>query len=98
MLILSWFDWRTWFQLIFSKSSRNGWLLNFSQSWDLMLYLIGGEFEKNSGSIKNYGRWSDILNETFPDIALLASGFGILQKVLSVRVLLLWDILVDRRI
>ena len=45
-----------------------------------MLYLGGGEFEKNSGSIKNCGRWSDILDEMFPDMALLASGFGILQK------------------
>ena len=34
----------------------------------------------------------------FPDIALLTSGFGILQKILSIRVLLLLDILVGRRI
>ena len=34
----------------------------------------------------------------FPDIALLTSGFGILQKILSFRVLLLLDILVGRRI
>ena len=33
----------------------------------------------------------------FPDIALLTSGFGILQKI-SVRVLLLLNILVGRRI
>ena len=33
----------------------------------------------------------------FPDIALLTSGFGILQKI-SIRVLLLLDILVGRRI
>ena len=33
-----------------------------------------------------------------PDIALLTSGFGILQKILSIRVLLLLDILVGRRI
>ena len=98
MLILPWFDWRTWFQLIFSKSLRNYWLLNFFQSWDIMLYLVGGEFQKNSGSIKNCGRWSNIPDEMFPDIALLASGFGILQKILSLRVLLLLDILVGRRI
>ena len=63
-----------------------------------MLYLVGGDFEKNSGSIKNCGRWSDILDEMFPDIALLTSVFGILQKILSIRVLLLLDILVGRRI
>ena len=34
----------------------------------------------------------------FPDIALLTSVFGILQKILSIRVLLLLDILVGRRI
>ena len=63
-----------------------------------MLYSVGGDFEKNSGSIKNCGRWSDILDEMFPDIALLTSGFGILQKMLSIRVLLLLDILLGRRI
>ena len=65
-----------------------------------MLYLVGGEFEKNSGSIKNCGRWSNTLDEMSPDIALLASGFGVLQKMLSIRVLLLLDIryLVGRRI
>ena len=34
----------------------------------------------------------------FPDIALLISVFGILHKILSIRVLLLLDILVGRRI
>ena len=86
MLTLCWFNWRTWFQLIFSKSSRNDWLSNFSQSWDIMLYLVGGEFGKKSGCIKNCGRWSDILDGMFPDIALFTSGFAILQKILSVRV------------
>ena len=43
-----------------------------------MPYLVGGDFEKNSGSIKNCGRWSDILDEMFPEIALLTSVFGIL--------------------
>ena len=62
-----------------------------------MLYLVGGEFEKNSGSLKNCGRWSEILDEMFPDIALLTSGFGILKIILSIRVLLLLDILVGRR-
>ena len=96
ILTLSWFNWRTWFQLMFSKSSRNDWLLNFSQSWYTKLYLVGGEFGRNSGSIKNCGRWSDILKEMFPDIALLTSGFGILQKI-SIRVLILLDILIGRR-
>ena len=58
----------------------NDWLLNFSQSWDIMLYLVGEDIEKNSGSIKNCGRWSGILDEMFPDIALLTKGFGIFQK------------------
>ena len=73
----------------------NDWLLNFSQSWDIMLYLVGEDIEKNSGSIKNCGRWSGILDEMFPDIALLTKGFGIFQKY---RVLLLLGILVGRRI
>ena len=63
-----------------------------------MLYLVGGKFDKNSGSIKNCGRLSNQLNEMFPGIALLTSGFGILQKILSIRILLLVDILVGRRI
>ena len=50
-----------------------------------MLYLVGGDFEKNSGSIKNCGRWSNILDEMFPDTALLTSGFGILQKISSIK-------------
>ena len=63
-----------------------------------MLYLVRGDFEKNSISIKNCGRWSDILDEMFPGIALSTSVFGILQKTLSIRVLLLLDILVGKRI
>ena len=51
-----------------------------------MLYLVGRDSEKNSGSIKNCGRLSDVLDEMFPDIALLTSGFGMLQKILSIRV------------
>ena len=98
MLTFFWFNWSTWLQFVFSKSPRNDWLLNFSQSSDIMLHLVGGDFEKNSGNIKNCGRWSDILDEMFPDIALLTSVFGILQKILSIRVLLLLDILVGRRI
>ena len=60
-----------------------------------MLHLVGGDFEKNSGIIKNCGRWSDILDEMFPD---MTSRFGILQKILLVRILLLLNILVGRRI
>ena len=80
MLTLSWFNWSTWFQLIFSKSSRNDWLLKFSQSWNITLHFVGGELEKKFVSIKNCGGWPDILNEMFPDIELLTSGLGILQK------------------
>ena len=98
MLILFCFNWRTWLQFIFVKPSRNDWLSNFSQSCDIMLYLVGGDFGKNFGSINNCRRWSDILDEMFPDIALLISEFGILQKILSIRVLLLLDVLVGRRI
>ena len=39
----------------------NDWLLKFSQSWNIILYFVEGEFEKKSGSINNCGRWSDIL-------------------------------------
>ena len=63
-----------------------------------MLYFVGGEYEKKSGSLKNCGRWSDIIDEMFPDIALLTSGLGVLQKVLSIRVLLFLDIMVGRAI
>ena len=63
-----------------------------------MWYLVRGDFDKNSGSVKNCRRWSDILDEMFPDFALLTSGFGILQKILSIRVLLLLGSLVGRRI
>ena len=60
------------------------------------LYLVGVEFENKSGNIKNCGRWSDMLNETFPKIVLLTSGLGILQNVLSMRVLLFLQTLVGR--
>ena len=63
-----------------------------------MLYFVGGEYEKKSGSLKNCGRSSNITDEMFPDIALLTSGLGILQKVLSIRVLLFLDIMVGRTI
>ena len=45
-----------------------------------MLYFVGREFARKSGSIRNCGRWSDILIEMFPDIALLTIGLYILQK------------------
>ena len=46
-----------------------------------MLNFVGGELEKKSASIKNCGRWSDVLDEMFWDIAVLTSGLGILQKI-----------------
>ena len=45
-----------------------------------MSYLVGIEFEKKSGSIKNCGRWSDILNKMFPEIALLTNWLGMLHN------------------
>ena len=63
-----------------------------------MLYLVGVELEKKSFNKKNYGRLSDILNEMFPEIALLSSGLGILQNVLSMRVSLFLQTLVGKRI
>ena len=39
-----------------------------------------------------------MVNGIFPDIALLSCGLGKLQKILSIRVLLLLDIMVGRRI
>ena len=53
-----------------------------------MLYLVDIEMEKISGSMKNYGRWSDILDEMFPEMVLFSNGLGILQNVLSINVLL----------
>ena len=58
-----------------------------------MLYLVGEEFQKKPGSMKNFERRSNL-----PDIAFLTSGVGILQKLLSVRVLMLLDILVGKKI
>ena len=63
-----------------------------------MLYLVGVELEKKSFNKKNYGRLSNILNEMFPEIALLSSGLGILQNVLSMRVSLFLQTLVGKRI
>ena len=51
-----------------------------------MLYLVEVELEKNVGTKNNCGRWSDTLNEIFPEIAVLIYGFGILQNIMSVRV------------
>ena len=70
----------TWFQLIFSKSSKQDWLLNFSQPWDIMLYLVRGEFEKKSGSIKNCGRWSDILDGCFQALHFWPVGWVYYKK------------------
>ena len=53
-----------------------------------MLYLVDIEMEKISGSMKNYGRWSDILDEMFPEMVLFSNGLGILQNILSINVLL----------
>ena len=56
------------------------------QSSEIMLYLVEVELEKNVGTKNNCGRWSDTLNEIFPEIAVLIYGFGILQNIMSVRV------------
>ena len=56
-------------------------------------YRIGNK----SGSIKNCGRWSDILDEMFPEIAVLTNGLGVLQNILSISVLLFLQTLVGRR-
>ena len=53
-----------------------------------MLYLVDIEMEKISGSMKNDGRWSDILDEMFPEMVLFSNGLGILQNILSINVLL----------
>ena len=63
-----------------------------------MLYLAGVELEKKPFNKKNYGRLSNILNEMFAEIALLSSGLGILQNVLSMRVSLFLQTLVGKRI
>ena len=61
-----------------------------------MLCLVGVELEKNSGTKRNYGRWSDTRHETFPEIAVLINGFGIFQNILPILQLL--HILISRRI
>ena len=53
-----------------------------------MLYLVDIEMEKISGIMKIYGRWSDILDEMFPEMVLFSNGLGILQNILSINVLL----------
>ena len=63
-----------------------------------MLYLVGVELEKKSFNKKNYGRLSNILNEMFPEIALLSSGLVILQNVLSMRVSLFLRTLVGKTV
>ena len=60
-----------------------------------MLYLVGIEVEKISGDMKYCGRWSDVLDEIFPEIMVLTNGLGILQNIL---LLLLLQTLVGRRI
>ena len=79
--------------IYFFKVFKKWLVAKFSQLWDIMLYLVGGEFQKKPGSMKNFERRSNLL-----DIAFLTSGVGILQKLLSVRVLMLLDILVGKKI
>ena len=47
-----------------------------------MLYLVGIALEKKCDDIKNNGRWSDILDEMFLEIAVLTNGLGIIQNIL----------------
>ena len=49
-----------------------------------------------SGSIKNCERWSDILDEMFPEIAVFTNGLGVLQNILSISVSLFLQTLVGR--
>ena len=61
-----------------------------------MLYLVEVELETNSGTKRHCGRYSDTLDETFPEISVLITGFAILQNILPI--LLLLHILIGRRI
>ena len=61
MLTFCRFSWKKWFQFTFSKSSRNDWFLKSALPGNVMLYLVGGEFDKKSDSKKNCGRWFNIL-------------------------------------
>lgn len=64
-----------------------------------MLYLSSGVLEKNSGKIGNWRNWwSKIPHEIFPMIAVLIPGSGMLQKTLSIRVLLFLLILAGSKI
>ena len=65
----------------------------------ILLYLVARcRFEKKSGNIKNCERWSDMLNEMFPEIALLTrvGKVYIPKYLLSIRVLLFLQFLVDK--
>ena len=63
-----------------------------------MLYLVGVGLEKKSGSIKNCGRRSDILDKMLPEIAFLTSDLVYIINLLSIKVLLFLQTLVGRRI
>ena len=52
-----------------------------------ILFIFGGELEKKSGIRKNCGSWSDKNVVILPLTEFLISKFGILQKILSIRVL-----------
>lgn len=62
-----------------------------------MWHLLGVNFEKKSGSIET-GKWSGILDEILPEIAVLTSGIDILPNILSIKVLLLLQPLFGERI
>ena len=48
----------------------------------ILLYLVARcRFEKKSGNIKNCERWSDMLNEMFPEIALLTRVGKVYPKI-----------------
>ena len=91
-LILLWFIWKIWFQLTFWTSSRNNWLLghNVTFSWS--------RFWKKIRQYRNCGKWSGILDEILPEIAVLTSGIDILRNILSIKVLLLSQALFGERI
>ena len=63
-----------------------------------MLYLRSGVLEKNSGKIGNWRRRPKMSHEIFPMIAVLIPGSGMLQKTLSIRVLLFLLILAGSKI
>ena len=66
------------------NSKMNFYSSNFFQSRVQILHFDGGALLKNSGKIRNWGRWSDTVDVRLPDIDFVE--WLRLQNMLSIRV------------